>query len=86
MNNCKTCKHWTQSKDDYYHTADNKTGRCAKVNLIDSDAFDENEETYEMEFVCKTGALAFTSDSDGYAACLYTRADFGCVMHEQKGE
>jgi len=80
--NCATCKHWTQSAEDYYHTTDNKTGRCSKINMIGSESFGENEETCEMEFVCKNGNLAFASDSDGYAAWVYTRANFGCVMHE----
>ena len=80
--NCATCKHWRVNKEDYYHTADGKTGRCSKIEYISSDSFDENANTYEMEFICKTGSLAFACDTSGGNAWVHTRSDFGCVMHE----
>lgn len=94
MNTCSTCKHWTPpSERTGYGNAiryrgdewDDETGEpvrgseddklfglCRKVILGDDLHID------------KPAPLAVTRDASDYMANLFTQAEFGCVLHEEK--
>lgn len=85
---CDTCRHWTSVKDDWdgplkvrwYDDIEDEIaanaqrnadyGRCDAAKFFD-DVGDKDDPP-----------LAVTVDGSGYTARLYTRAAFGCVMHE----
>lgn len=54
--------------------AEQQYGRCSKIGLLNE--FDEISED--------DLPLAFTKDASEYKADLYTKAEFGCVLYEEK--
>jgi hypothetical protein len=71
MSKCGTCKHW--SKDGYPETY----GTCNAIEMWDKGLFWKPTPK-------NRGPLAYVQDASDYHASLYTRAEFGCVMHEEK--
>lgn len=90
---CGTCKHWTvdddwfasdlsltrppdEPSDAYYsrlEVANAAVRTCKAIELLSQyEAVDEIP-------------LAFTKDGSDYRADLRTRAEFGCVLHEETG-
>lgn len=78
--NCLNCIHWvpdlSQHDLPYYRNLAewqkrNHLGRCAAVRMLDDNG--------ELEDVNK---LAFVVDAEHYAADLFTRAGFSCILHK----
>lgn len=71
----------TKNKHDSPHqqrvvAAEKQYRRCTKLNLLDSwDAIPEEDLP-----------VAFTRDASDYQADVYTKAEFGCVLHETNSE
>lgn len=94
MNTCSTCKYWTppHERTDYGNAVryrndewddelddlmrggqdDKLFGLCRKVVLGDDLSLDE------------PAPIAVTRDASNYQADLFTQAEFGCVLHEEK--
>ncbi len=82
---CETCKHWGEPVKD--------------INWDDEERFPGMRECDRIPFgpdllkdmpggrygaALPAEQLACTMDGSGYTGALYTRAAFGCVLHEAK--
>ena len=70
MGLCGTCKHWRESSDE------NEEVFLRYCHVLSSKRNDFN---------CVT-ADACAMDDGGRGAKFYCKADFGCVLHEPKGD
>jgi hypothetical protein len=66
--------HWDSAHNERVRRAEQQYGQCQAIGLLDSD------EAYEERAL----PPAFTQDASNYRAALYTRAEFGCTMHEAR--
>lgn len=82
MNHCATCKHWTTPEHDTGDWWSGSTsgvefphgrGECTRITMIGDSA----------RPVPKAD-LAHVEDGSGYRAGLYTKPEFGCVLHEPR--
>jgi len=86
---CKTCRHW-ESKPD--HEKPVEVRRCLAVPMWenatkwnDASWGDDSlpDRVLKPEYAER---LAFAQDGSSYYACLFTRAEFGCVQWEKGDE
>lgn len=86
MNACKTCKHWTKSKDEDSYMIQ------SMCSPIDQDTYEPMERGFETR-ICRQPTQTFCeapverdgfglTDGSTYMAALATAEDFGCVKHE----
>ena len=87
MNRCGECRHWGCSSDQLEifrscqavpHGTYSVYGSTRQED-IESAMYDD-EELASREQMSSAKALA--CDASGYAACLRTREDFGCVLFQ----
>ena len=80
MNTCETCRYWSRTERTAasapdYDPAPTGQRMCARiVHGGIGEAADHGTED----------ADAVLSDGSGYAASLYTRPNFGCLLYESK--
>lgn len=83
MKTCATCKHWG---------ANQPGALVASGDAPYSSSFEEGRKFTDMKAcgavqhacVAPLDAMAVTLDASGYMAEFFTRAAFGCVLHEEK--
>lgn len=80
MKTCATCRHWEKydEKSDWWcgdENVERPHGRspCNRITMIGDEARPVPKEE-----------LAHVQDGSQYAAVLYTKAEFGCVLHDEK--
>lgn len=75
MKKCKTCKYWETERQNLPNT-----GACRRIpGPDDLDRKRSNSEDIHDE-------LAIVEDGSGYYAALITKGDFGCILHEGRGQ
>ena len=86
---CETCKHWGTSKNrEDWVIPVKKCGAIPAMFEVFSDEFDDDGNLIEKRTLPEeyASAKAFAQDGECYHATVWTLPDFGCVMHEAKGD
>jgi len=74
MNNCKNCKNWKATDDDFNKTFYGKnTGVCFSDKFVYITGEDK----------CPVDGLGYL-DSESYSAEFVTGENFGCIHHQPK--
>jgi hypothetical protein len=86
---CGTCKHWKVERDDFRQLVRFGDPVSDDEYVRQEAAANEADRLYgECRAVTDEGAtldhlpIAMTRDGSGYWSALFTRAEFGCVLHE----
>jgi hypothetical protein len=88
---CATCKHWGPDAKGRWHRACRRVLHDAEDaiywDLKDMDWLSRSEQQERLkQWGPMQSELAVVQDGSGYKATLYTRAEFGCVLHEAAPE
>ena len=74
MGNCKTCKHWNSRYDSGSFDNSNQFGRCLRIHT-----------SYAFNTAFPLNSIVTEDVPDGPVHTV-TGPEFGCVLHEEKGE
>ena len=94
MKLCGTCKHFgnPNQKDEMFRTCnavihDERSHHCDVYSVgLDVNAADWVDEEDKAEIRAIRAHKAVVVDGSGYHAALKVQSDFGCVLHEDKGQ
>lgn len=76
---CKDCKYWELISD--YASVNSEVKKCKRMKMF-WDCTDWDDDCEKRIFT--DDSLAFVQDGSDYYAELLTKADFGCVMWEER--
>jgi hypothetical protein len=83
MNHCATCKHWGEAYFVDEDSAVLRVRHCEAVpHVWAATSWDKQGNEVLLEQYKET--LAFAADASDYRADLYTKAEYGCPMWEEK--
>lgn len=72
MNTCGSCKHWCNLVGEEHLGTDNHVYGPHGFGVCQRIKMDERKDNVVVK------------DASGYYAAIHCKADFGCILHEQK--
>lgn len=78
MNRCKTCKYWSQDREDEFELSGDDIGKCTNNKISENDSNDN-----DFREANKLDMLIYKYYEGG---TFYTGSEFGCVHHKEEAK